>query len=114
MASAILRVTTSGMLSGTPSAALTTDPVAISDGNAIDAAIVLVSLTGTSFSVAFLGANAIDGNYVSIGPAALVLTRSPDVIVYRLGATPWAFVKLRLVASSASVVYSASVRQYSL
>jgi hypothetical protein len=110
----IVLVVDKGMLNGAPSATSATDPIEISLDNAVDAEIVLFSFSGTSLSVSYLGANDIDGTYVSTGPAALVLTRSPDVQIYRLGVTPWAYVKLQFVASGASALYSANVRQYSL
>ena len=114
MAGSVVSVVDRGVLSGAPTATSDSDPIAVLDGNAVDAELVVLSFSGTSLTISWLGSNFLDGNYVATGPAALVITRSPDVQAYRLGATPWAYVKVRFVASSASVVYSAKVRQYSL
>ncbi len=112
MPGVMISVAERAVLVGAPTATYDTEPVPVVDGNAVDAQVMSLSLSGTSLSVSWLGSNFRDGNYVATGPAALVLTRTAELSVYQLGTTPWAFVKLRFVANSALVVYSATVRQY--
>lgn len=114
MADRAVIVVESGTLLGAPSATSDTDPIDLAGGNAVSAEIVLLSLSGTMLTVSWIGSNFLDGNYVATGPSSLVLTRSPDIRFYQIGVTPWAYVKLRFVASDASVVYSAKIRHYSI